>query len=92
MSPYHHQWASELFDWMLLDPEMLALFMAAGCVLGFAVALWEFTFYLVHRARWMEVRTFAGRRRVRQDRERLRALVILGLRRRLAKMEGQHAD
>lgn len=92
MSPYHHQWASELFDWMLLDPETVALIIATGCVLGFAVALWEFTFYLLHRARWMEVRTLAGRRRVRQDRERLRALVIRGLRRRLQKLGGHHAD
>lgn len=77
---------------MLLDPETVALLMATGCVLGFAVAFWEFTFYLVHRARWMQVRTLAGRRRVRQDRERLRALGIRVLRRRLQKLEGQHAD
>ena len=51
MSPNRYEWASELYDWMLLDPETVALLMAAGCALGFAVALWELPFYIKHRAR-----------------------------------------
>lgn len=92
MSPYRYEWASELFDWMLMDPETVALCMAVGCMLGFAVALWELAFYIKHRARWMAVRTLAGRRRLRQQRERDHAWIVGVLRRRLARLEGQHAD
>jgi hypothetical protein len=92
MSPYRHEWASELFDWMLLDPETVALLMAAGCVLGCAVVMWELAFYVQHRARWMQVRTLAGRRRLRQQRDRDRAFIVYALRRRLARLEVRDAD
>jgi uncharacterized membrane protein len=92
MSPYRYAWASDLFDWMLMDPETVALVMAAGCVLGFAVVLWELAFYVQHRACWMQVRTLAGRRRLRQQRERDRAFAVGLLRRRLAQLECRDAD
>lgn len=92
MSPNRYEWTSELYDWMLLDPETVTLLMAAGCVLGFAVALWELAFHIKHRARWLAVRTLAGRRRLRQQRERDHAWAVGVLRRRLGKLEAQHAD
>ncbi len=92
MHSYNYEWASELFDWILLDPEMFAILMALGCVLGFAVVLWELAFYVMYRARWMAVRTLAGRRRIRLQREREHQWFVGLLRRRLARLEGQHAD
>jgi hypothetical protein len=92
MSSYRYEWASPLFDWMRADPETLALVLAAGCVLGFAVVIWELFFYLQYRACWMQVRTLAGRRRVRKQRDKYRALVVGALRRRLARLEALDAD
>lgn len=92
ISPYRYEWASELFDLMLLHPETIALLISAGCTLGIAVGLWELFFYIEHRARWMAVRTLAGRRRLRLQRERDRARIVAALRRRLAKLESDHAD
>lgn len=91
MSRYRYKWASDLFDWTLLSPEADALLLAVGCVLGFAVALWELSFHVEHRARWLALRTLAGRRRLRQKDERARTLIVSVLRRRLARLEGQHA-
>lgn len=91
MSTYRHEWASQLFDWMLIDPEIVALLMFAGCVLGFAVFLWELAFYVQHRARWMQVRTLAARRRLRQQRERDRLFFVGVLRRRLDRLGGNDA-